>query len=616
MLSDHGGVDVRHGTDFFEFDGSETIQPELLNMVRWVLSWLGGDCCSGEYDTCAETDDRCDVFHHNPRFRGGDDGLCCVPMPIKFRWSGSNVHPHYLTGGKGLVGGPTPDPRPLHNHPNHVPGQGEVWGSEAARKSWRGTNMLYADAPFDNPFYGGGYSWGTAPGTFTLMYEPLYDPVARVYARYPSWGLRPGDVIEAVHIQEIIAAVDYLIDYGVWTSIAVCTRRRTPGSFMGQGCGRHYSRVTWTQDGGGSYENESWNECGKCCVNWDTCAYEPCVPFTAPTWGDCWNDCRHDVCGMVAEKQGECWYLHREPPEEDSSGTSYQIDVSCDGAQVLGCGAHGNCVGCWVQDWEGNWQPYYFTHTRCRRRVEGASYYVCTPPACHAGWDDSHGGQFKKNRRDHDWHAGEGLYLVATGPPGFEFSGNCLGDMYGCGQTYPVGPDQGLWFHEVTGVHWSGLAVGWYAGCSAAPGCDGSTECGAAAQQAAQGLPAGIPGYGLHAADGDPLCQVCHHKRGGCGINCGGSDPNSPTTDGHFCQCSLGDFPVCRGEAVWVAVDLNLDGSGRPYRSFPGRNGGLPPYEGRGVPRLRDYDLTRDPATWMHDCPCETWTGAGVCEIT
>jgi len=55
-------------------------------------------------------------------------------------WSGSNLHPHYMTGSKGLIGGPTPDPRPLHNHPNHQPGQGETWGSAAARKTWRGIN--------------------------------------------------------------------------------------------------------------------------------------------------------------------------------------------------------------------------------------------------------------------------------------------------------------------------------------------------------------------------------------------------------------------------------------------------------------------------------------------
>jgi len=48
-------------------------------------------------------------------------------------------------------------------------------------------------------------------------------------------------VIEAVHIQEIIDTVDYLIDYGVWTSIPVCTRKRTPAQFMGRDCGYHYA---------------------------------------------------------------------------------------------------------------------------------------------------------------------------------------------------------------------------------------------------------------------------------------------------------------------------------------------------------------------------------------
>jgi hypothetical protein len=72
-------------------------------------------------------------------------------------------------------------------------------------------------------------------------------------------------------------------------------------------------------------------------------------------------------------------------------------------------------------------------------------------------------------------------------------------------------------------------------------------------------------------------------------------------------------FAVCQGEQVWVASDLNLDGSGVPYYSWRGRNGDLGEYTGRGVPRLRDYDLTKDPATWMHACPCETWTGAESC---
>jgi hypothetical protein len=40
------------------------------------------------------------------------------------------------------------------------------------------------------------------------MYKPNWDENAKVWAKYPSWGLRPGDVIEAVHIQEIMVSVE------------------------------------------------------------------------------------------------------------------------------------------------------------------------------------------------------------------------------------------------------------------------------------------------------------------------------------------------------------------------------------------------------------------------
>ncbi len=636
-----GGINVRHGTDFYQFDGGETIQPELIDMCRWILSWFGGDCCGGEFDTCAETDDRSDVFHHNPRFRGGDEGLCCIPMPIRFRWSGSNVHPHYMTGGKGLVGGATPDPRPLHNHPNHKPPVGDAWGSAAARKTWRGINMLYADdTHFDNPFYGGGYSWGTAPGTFVLMYKPNYDELAKVYAKYPSWGLRPGDVIEAVHIKEIVDAVDYLIDYGVWSTINICTRKRTPGQFMGKDCGYHFAE-NYTQCFGTS--GAEWRiACEKCCANADACwpynhvlgywyhewgpGYEnsyteypdTCESWPTPSWQECTQNCGSAKCHMMARKSGYSQYSPESNPGCPCE-RQYWEDTVCDGYDpfgqfggegAYGCGYHRSEQGCRSWDWELERcvdDPH--AGYNCVRRVEGLSYFACTPGKCNRGWDATHGGQFKKNRLDHEYCHGldcSGLWSKATGPPGNEASGNCLGDMFGCGDTFPGGPDQGLWFQEVTGIYWRGLVPSWYSGCDGMPGC--SSDCSFGDTLA---LPPAIPGYGHHAADGTPLCAQYIDAVSGCfsawvGYAC---------CTGHICQCSLGDFPVCKGEAAWVAVDLNLDGSGRPYRAFNGRDGGLLPYEGRGVPRLRDYDLTKNPATWMHDCPCETWTGAGTCVI-
>jgi hypothetical protein len=236
--------------------------------------------------------------------------------------------------------------------------------------------------------------------------------------------------------------------------------------------------------------------------------------------------------------------------------------------------------------------------------VEGYSYYACTPDACGQGWDADHGGRFKKYRRDHVWHPG--LYYMETGPGGHEYSGNCLGDLFGCGTVTPLGPDSGLWFHEVAGIVWEGLTPSWFEGCDGMPGC--SAECIWPLDEV-QALPPAIPGYGHHDASGDALCNVYARAETGCFSAYQGQT----ACDGHVCQCTLGAFPVCEGEAAWGAVDLNLDGSGRAYRQFNGRNDDLPAYDGRGVPQLRDYDLTRDPATWMHTCPCETWTGAGTC---
>ena len=632
MLDDVDGVDIRHGTDHYRFDGSETIQPELINMARWVLSWLGRDCCGREYETCAETDKRTVAIHHNPRFRGGDDGLCCTPMPVRFRWSGSNVHPHYRTGGKG-DGTDTLDTRPLTNHPDELSA-----GSQAARKTWRGLNMLFAEK-FDNPYYGGGYSWGTAPGTFVLMYHPTWHEEARVYSKYPSWGLRHGDVIEAVHVQEIIDAVDYLVNYGIWTTTPICTRKRTPDGFMGNDCGYH--RTIGYQDCSGNNGAEYRKACQRCCANNAACGSsqrqlgywyhqwgpgyddrweqfpDTCEPHEPPTWQSCMDNCQHNKCHMMTRRKSFSQYSPLTTPDcpcerrlwEDTVCDGYDFFGSLGGHEASpGCGYHRDEKGCTSWDWDAMKcvdDPHKGHH--CVRRVEGFSYYACTPGPCRNGFDDQHGGGFTKYRVDHEWCHNDdctGLWLVPTGPAGGSFSGNCHGDIFGCGEIYPLGPDEGLWFHEVTGVHWSGLVPSWFEGCDHMLDCSSTCDFGET-----MALPPEVPGYGYHNAAGTPFCEQYHESRAGCFSAWAGT----ACCEGHMCQCDLGDFPVCLGEEAWVAVDLNLDGTGRPYCHFRGRNGDLPVYEGRGVPVLRDYDLTLDPETWSHDCPCETWTGGSPC---
>lgn len=646
MLSNYGGVDIRHGTDYYTFEGAEEVQPALLNLVRFVLNWLGSNCCAQEYDgECWETWERCDAVHHNPRFRGDDDGLCCIPMPIRFRWSGSNRVGHYVRSGKGAPGGDPSDPRPLHNHPEHTPGPGEQWGYEASRKAWRGIKVLYTDEQhFGNPLYGSGYSWGTAPGTYPLLYFPTYASYPKVHASYGYWGLRDGDVIEAVHLREIVDAVDYLIRYGVWTTTELCTRPRTPSTYGGASCGEEYSETRWRAiecsniierysiehvtniaesqccqtypyDPGYTRYVES-NDCNNNVTssqeNFGTpCAPgcgSPCEPWAKPTYEDCVNECQHSSCAMTATRYAKGgWNLTGQSPPRDWKWTVVKdYSTECTGGILDGGAHHMNSRRCWY--WDGDsWELGGNNRYECFRDTGGFSFWACPPPRCRNGWDDDHGEGYHKRRVDHpptnqNWHE---PYTVDTGP----HSGNCFGDIFCCGNTYPGQGDTGCWFGpEVVGVEYRGLGYGrWYSGCTGFPEHgDPDNRCPWEAESVLT-LPPPIPGLGYHDSDENPLCEVVWHQpwHGGTLMN--------PTLDQHQCGCSLGDFPVCKREEVWVAVDLNLDGQGRPYYNFRGRNGELPEYTGRGVPFLKPYSLEVEPTGLRYQCPCETWTNETLC---
>ncbi len=652
MLDDYGGVDVRHGTDFYQFDGSETVQPELINLLRFAVSWICGTSCLNEDTGCTENLAG-STAHHNPRFRGSSvEGLCCVPLPIRFYYSGSDVYPHYRRRGKGHPNNWGPlDTKPMKNHPDENP-----HGVVAARMSWRGIENLYRDDPFDNPFYGGGSSWGMAPSELQLWNE---DPPenAKIYAKFPNAGLQAGDVIDPVHIQEIIDAVAYLVDNGVWSSAPICTRSRTPGTYMGEKCGMIRSRTKYSDDGEGGTcekENESVNQfcnCWQCCANQLECDFGQedvcnnpgfvCEKFEKPSLKDCRDPCRLDKCYMKATKGSFTCPLC----EGDCCVRRHFEEIDCNGGSDNCCGSHnadgfqegfgpglgdGPISGSSISGSGGLRRA-----VTCDRMVCGMSYYICTPDKCEFGWDDDHGGSFKKSRFDHSWP----LNIKATGPPGFEFSGNCWGDIWACTEHIPIegdvskmgfggspgggspissagsriaqgdpvdsgiggggissagargGPCAPVWFESVEEIKFYGMAVGWYR-----DNCDELIPCDLSGFFPKK-LPPPLPGLGLHNKNGEPLCTVGNNF--------------------HHCLCDLGDWPVCKGEEVWVAADLNLDGSGRPYRNFPGRaceyKGS--PYNGEGVPRLRNFDLNKDPATWMHSCPCETWTGDATCVI-
>lgn len=668
----------RKGTDRYHFDGAETIQPELLNMARFTLSYIVGQTC-GDHDLCQDPRESQTIVHHNPRFRPdptNNHGYCCINMPIRWRWSGSAPWPQYIHGGKGRWGGaqqggidpideiergvlgPLPQPphdphipappdwddvRPLHNHPSEP-----AYGSQRARKSWRGIDMLFRDGapppryPGDpisgprNPFYGGGNSWEVMPALFRCWWEPTIEYSGRTFNKYDEVGLRSGDVIAPIHILEIIDAIEYLITYGVWTMGSACSRKRTPGTYMGEGCGHMHGYGATTAE-----HRELWviQAAYMCCApgwsGWyvkeilngevifdDWIIPLVCDDWEEPTWQECWDPCQHTQCGMMANRRGTFM------GQRGGSAYNEQVvhhEIWCDEGATTGCGKTAKARICF--DWDPETQEctalpaqYWSAHFD---QVEGWSKFLCTPRRCVGGPDNDHGGPFRKARFDHEFLEG-GPFGVSTGTPGKEASGNCLGDIYGCGELFPGVGSLGMWFEEVIGVYWEGLAQSWWGASGEGMVCHSC--CWSLGE--VQAWPPPVEAFGYENPDPDAsdpnLCETVRlgdvtytHSPGGGGGGLSGC------ADGHRCSCATWMQSVCQGDKVWVATNLNLDDSGRVYRYFLGPDDEYAddpwvstPYPDQrpGIPRLRNYDLS--PEGWEHYssvCPCESWTNPEPC---
>ena len=242
----------QEGTDGYTFAGDETIQPELINLARFVLSYIGSR------------------YNHSPKNRA-QVPRCCFDMPIRFRWSGSAPWPLYVGGGKDAT---------AHIHPLHNLDDGADLGSALARMSWRGAGKLWPS----NPEYGPGESWLPIPeqlGIERFAFKDRYS--CKVYWSGRDRGLRVGDVIEAAHLEEIIAAIDYLIDEGLWRKQPIKSRVATPTwEIGGYRCGHYHLVETGYPDRDPVVLGEA------CCYQ---IIGDVCVPFTVPTdWADCWQE--------------------------------------------------------------------------------------------------------------------------------------------------------------------------------------------------------------------------------------------------------------------------------------------------------------------------------------
>lgn len=663
-------IDIRHGTDTYEFDGSETIQPELLNLVRFTISWLGGRNCAIK-EGCAETSTPFNHYHHNPKLlRAHSLVLCCAYAPIHFYWSGSNTYPLYRQGGKGNSNPDAIGTFPLVNWPD-IPEGNTTYGSEAARRSWRGTWQLFKEmidntgedpeVVFSNKYFGAGVSWGTPPGETVLFHAPTADPLSQpsVTTDYHDIGLQPGDVIDSVHIQEIIDAVDYLIDYGLWEHTEVCTKRKTPSGFtwLGYSCGHGSSTGNkiyrqdedcWGNPCQEDSETFEWRRCycQGCCDNrygadnqdvicieegndglgccfsdgwhvddWNgndpPCA-DPgvafnitdgtCQPTTVPADADPETFCRqyvsgedrwiclHEKChGLLSKAAGTTLDVNECTCLESNDYKSWKIHCDSTISEVelpheFGGGHHRN-------DFE--YREENSTMKSCYRQVDPMSFYMCTPGRCHQdGWDDNHGNNFDKTR-----------YVLNAQGDNFDeisdlyHSGNCWGDLFACGDIYDVGWD--FWFSAIVAIDFPGIVPHWIQGCNDYWGEGGDNG------QAGHWPDPVIEGFGniIYDLNGEYVKTVCENSY---------SEFWNGYYEDHDCKCKLADVLPIEGicdynnDKIWVAVNLNLDNTDRPYRKYTGIDGNLPPYTGDGVPVLHPYDLTQDPEEVAYVCTAYT----------
>ena len=523
----------RRCTDAHTFDRWQDIKPGLINRLRFALDWLVQFC------------------HHNPRNRGtADDGTnrCCPNMPKKFWWSGSNKPYLYLTGGKGT--GPL-GTHPLTNHPDEpVPPY-----TAHPRRSWRGIPMLYGNASdyeiapgisifADNWEYGDNESWLSNPFYLYLQTDPRDPTKQSLVRRYEYRGLLEGDAIDIVHLQEIIDAVDDLISDKLWNLQYINTMPKTVGSVDGKQCG--YYRSLWIYEGETLDDTETVYSGSDCCESW---AGGICTPLSKPAWDDCAGN---EKCEFFRTVSRGCGQGNTEPTTEYSDSEAVQCGISPDDPPYYRMGA-------WIAQSSIRYEGYPVENIAGLDGIYafGAAYYLCGPDRTPGGpeGDSYHGNWFTKYRYD-----AEGTQ-IDTGPNmGNRLLSKSQGGLVSCVEEDPT-ENQPVDYQKVTGVYNKGIAWHWLS----------QPLCNIGEHRSFQRLAA--DGLGEYNYDHTEYLTNVYEREipGGDETWIAGS-------------VSVDEFPVCLGNAVWVALDMNLHD---------------------GVPTLYDYNLNID-NPW-NDCPCGTW---------
>jgi hypothetical protein len=585
--------ELRKSTGTWQFRPWTTIRPGLINLCRWLCDWFG------------------DHFSHDPDVRKYKR-TCCDNAPIRFRWTGANVPHHYREGGKAGV-------FPVHDQEDDA-------GDAIARRTWRGQEV-----PFD-------YSPNFAAGERSMRYAN--DESWRAPATESEWtainsdsdldfpggffhggykrGLRTGDRIDRVHLEEIISAVDYLCTNGVWAKREIVTCKRTPEGDYGFGGGGPLA-CGWDNDW--ELDGETWDDLGSlylcerdcrptsetpncddggCVEEGDPPVQSPGIPWAEPesieeclAQGEHEQQCVDDgVCTIKTTYDKQCWH----DPEGIGDGGSMASDVVCGEQPLDPCGAEAQ-YSCGEQG--GGMEPYT-NSCHATAAVYGYSAYICgvahhieyvgegTYESGRPVWsdeDDMHGNNWSKSRPAKDGNANV--------PQNIKSMGNRAGTAKAC-DTRGSEATAAVEFDSVSEMEWGGLVPEWvdndWFSCEPDVPVEGHQVP----------YPDGSDGFFV---DADGVKQeMCELTPGDWG------DTEICVIDADWCDCT-GDF-------VWVDVDLNLDEDGVPqlydYELDILRledEEGSPEYDPPIYPDTPTEEPGKDWATWG-DVQCTVEAGA------
>lgn len=507
----------RRCTGVWRIERIEDVRSGLINAARFALASLGY------------------WFQHHPGHRG-NNGSCCIDMPITWRWSGANVPGHYQDLGKEE----SDDAHRLM--PAHdVDTVNDIDPSRTimrGRFTWRGSSL--------GP-HGGDESWLSWP-----IYVRQYDTETQLWSGTAhERGLREGDRITLTHCRELIDDIRYIVDFGLWFHKDVITCKKTPTRCGGVSKVDYMESYISTRDP--DHQRETYGGCYAVMLH----ELGGPVNFSSPNT----TDCELITAGQLPESAhvsaGQCstkgyWIYTRTGfpilgnyDLESCGDPSVGEDV---GASVYqrACGQDFSSMSLYTRS------AWYTSGT-----VFGYARYVCPPkhytdPVGDAEWspnypkwnaiDDQHGNTYHKYRKDRDVRS----------------MGNGAWEALSCDGSNDT---TDLSFSAVTSVQWNGIAHSWGNSKTQSSPCEyGSVR---------STIPS-LPGLGYYGWPDDtgkrePLCGRATLESADlpdivtytCGINEYSGGPN----------CAVNGTP-----SGWFRVDLDLDGN--------------------NVPRLRDHIIS------------------------